>query len=158
MPLIMRYELLFDIVRDDTLEYFSLGGYTFKINGMEIPFDFPTYGYHVTDYDECSNKKCIKFESGKGVMFNDFKLDNYYDDEYIDLQLDKNAITAKFLSKVDEILEMHIGYVYIHNSKLKNIEYKNITFEDLTTGEVYEVSSNVIKQFNKKINRYSKGG
>ena len=154
MPLIMRYELLFDIARDDTLEYFSLGGYTFKINGMEIPFDFPTYGYHVTDYDECSNKKCIKFESGKGVMSNDFELDDYYDDEYIELQLDKNAITAKFLSKVDEILEMQVDYSYVFlKDKLEDAKFEDITFEDLATGKIYSVNSNVVKQFNKKYNQ-----
>lgn len=152
MPLIiMRYKLSFKATGEDEFEYFDLGGYTFKIKGMEIPFDFSAYGYDMC-YDEDNSRIYIDFESGKGIMFNEFEIDEYYDDEYKNLQLDKNAITAEFLSKVDEILEMHIDYNYMFEiNELEDIRFEDITFEDLTTGEIYSVDSNVVKQFNKKI-------
>ncbi len=152
MPLIiMRYKLSFKATREDEFEYFDLGGYTFKIKGMEIPFDFSAYEYDM-NYDEDNDRICIDFESGRGTIFNEFEIDEYYDDEYKNLQLDKNAITAEFLSKVDEILEMHIDYNYVFEiNKLEDIKFEDITFEDLTTGNIYSVDSNVAKQFNKKI-------
>ncbi len=152
MPLIiMRYKLSFKATGEDEFEYFDLGGYTFKIKGMEIPFDFSAYEYDM-DYDEDNGRICIDFESGRGAISNEYEIDECYDNEYKNLQLDKNAITAEFLSKVDEILEIYIDYNYVFEiNKLEDIKFEDITFEDLTTGKIYSVDSNVAKQFNKKI-------
>ena len=147
----MRYKLSFKATGEDEFEYFDLGGYAFKIKGMEIPFDFSAYGYDM-DYDEDNGRICIDYESGKGIMFDEFEIDECYDEEYKNLQLDKNAITAEFLSKVDEILEMYMDYNYMFEiNKLEDVRFEDITFEDVTTGKIYAVDSNVIKQFNKKI-------
>ena len=41
MQMIMRYTLSFEGSNfDNEFEYLDVGGYTFKIKGMEIPFDF----------------------------------------------------------------------------------------------------------------------
>lgn len=153
MKIVMRYKLSFKAVREDEYGYFSLGGYTFKIKGMEIPFDFTGYVYH-WNYDKDNSRMCLEYESGKGIAHNEYELDECYDDEYKKLKLDKNAITAEFLSKVEEILEMEVDYSCVFlREKLEDAKFEDITFEDVATGKIYSVDSNVIKQFNKKYNQ-----
>ena len=72
MPLIiMRYKLSFKATGEDEFEYFDLGGYTFKIKGMEIPFDFSAYEYDMS-YDEDNGRICIDFESGRVAISNEY--------------------------------------------------------------------------------------
>ena len=150
MPMIMRYKLSFEAIGDDEFEYFDLGGYTFKIKGMTISFDFSAYGYDM-DYNEDKGRIYIDFESGQGII-RDNIIDDCYDEEYEKLQLNKNNITAEFLSKVEEILEISIDYRYMFEPcKLEDIRFEDITFEDLESKKIYSVDSNVIKQYNKRI-------
>lgn len=153
MKIIMRYKLSFKVASEDEYGSFYLGGYIFKIKGMEIPFDFTGYAYR-WNYDKDNSRMCLEYEGGKGVTHNEYELDECYDDEYKKLKLDKNAITAEFLSKVDEILEMQVDYSYVFlKDKLEDVKFEDITFEDLATGKIYSVDSNVVKQFNRKYNQ-----
>ena len=153
MKMIMRYKVSFKAESEDEYGYFLLGGYTFKIKGMEVPFDFHSYAYNC-EYDKDNNRMCLTYESGKGVAHNEYGIDECYDDEYKKLKLDKNTITAEFLSKVDEILEIEIDYSCVFlKEKLENIKFEDITFEDLATEKIYSVDSNVVKQFNRKYNQ-----
>lgn len=150
MPMIMRYKLSFKANGDDEFEYFDIGGYTFKIKGMAIPFDFSSYGYDM-NYDEDKGRIYIDFESGQGII-RDETIDECYDEEYEKLQLNKNKITAEFLSKTEEILEISIDYRYLFSHyKLEDIKFEDITFEDLESKKIYSVDSNVVKQYNKRI-------
>ena len=151
--MIMRYKVSFKAESEDEYGYFLLGGYTFKIKEMEVPFDFHSYAYNC-EYDKDNSRMCLAYESGKGVAYNEYEIDECYNDEYKKLKLDKNAITAEFLSKVDEILEIEIDYSCVFlKEKLEDIKFEYITFEDLATGKIYSVDSNVVKQFNKKYNQ-----
>lgn len=158
MQMIMRYTLSFEGSNfDNEFEYLDVGGYTFKIKGMEIPFDFAAYGYDIEDdkrgredYHN-SNRIYLNFESGKGFAFAEYDIDSCYDEEYEKLGLNKKDITAKFLSSVEEIKEMYIDYNYKESmtKQLKDFKVEYIGFEDLESGKIYPVDSNVIKAFNK---------
>lgn len=158
MIMIMRYTFSFEGSNfDDEFEYLDVGGYTFKIKGMEVPFDFSAYGYDIEDdkrgredYHD-SNRIYLNFESGKGFAFAEYDVDSCYDEEYENLGITREDVTAKFLSSVVEIKEMYIDYNYKENmaKQLKDLKVEYIEFEDLESGEVYSVDSNVIKAFNK---------
>ena len=152
MQMIMRYTLSFEGSNfDNEFEYFDVGGYTFKIKGMEIPFDFAAYGYDIEDdkrgredYHN-SNRIYLNFESGRGFAFAEYDIDSCYDEDYEKLGLNKKDITAKFLSSVEEIKEMYIDC----NKQLEDFKIEYIEFEDLKTNKTYSVDSNVIKSFNR---------
>ena len=157
MEMIMRYTLSFEGKDFDEFEYFDVGGYTFKIKGKNIPFDFSAYGYDIEDDNRGReegrnpNRIYLNYESGKGLAFSDYEIDECFDDEYENLGLTRKDITAEALSFVEEIKEIYIDYNYKESmtKQLKDFKVEYIEFEDLESGKIYSVNSNVIKAFNK---------
>lgn len=151
MEMVMEYQISFKSENfEEEFCGLDLGGYTFIINNMEIPFDFDAFGYNIENRD---GKAYVNYESGIGMAFNNYELDECFDDEYKLLGLTKKDITAKFLSSASEISEFYIGHEYRNNvnKKLENLKIEYIQFQDCETKEVFKVSEDVINDFNKKL-------
>lgn len=151
MDMIMRYQISFDSKNfKNELNYIDFGGYTFKINDMYVPFDFDAASYSV---ENKNGKAYVDFETGRGVAFDSYDIDECFDEEYELLGLSREDITAKFLSSVSEISEFYINCEYKNddNKQPKNLKIEYIEFQDYKTKEVFKVDENVIKAFNKRL-------
>lgn len=158
MEMIMRYKVSFDNKGfneedsfDKTKHFIDLGGNTFIINKMEVPFDFGAFGY---DLNIQEDKVYLEFESGEGFLWNDYELDECFFEEYEKLGLSKENITAKFLASTDKIVEMSLCWEDMEGvcHSFINLEYEYIEFEDLETGKYYFVSNEALKTYNESIN------
>lgn len=158
MEMIMRYKVSFDnkgFGEEDSFDKnkhcINLGGNTFLINEMELPFDFEAFGY---DLDIQKDKVYLYFESGKGFLWDDYELDECFDEEYEKLGLSEEKITAEFLASTNKIVEMCFSWEDNDNfgGSFINLEYEYIEFEDLETEEIYKVDDEVLKAYNKLVN------
>ena len=92
----------FHQVGDDDLDAICPGGFTFEVNGKAIPFDW--------DASATSEENGVfTYESGYGSFFNDFDIPNYWDEEYKELGLTREDITAKLLASTNNIQEFFIN-------------------------------------------------
>lgn len=124
-------------------KYF-IGGFNFIINNNEVPFDFNITKYNIDKNKENGND-IIYYESGRG---NDgFNIaDGYYSQNYKNIGLDEEDITAEFLSKVKKIKDFHFkpeDYVGIVIFEIKEILFFN------RIGAKYKVKQEVINEYNK---------
>ncbi len=130
----------------------SIGGYSFIINGNLIPFDWDAFSGN-----EIENG--FMFHTGYG-LFNDFELSDCYEDDYAEFGLTREDITAEFLASVEKIDEFNVEFydgeddVIIGDNK-RNSEYKikiiNISFLDMDNNKVFNVTNEVIDNFNKGV-------
>lgn len=145
MEMIMKYEVSFDCTDfNKETDNFDLGGYEFKINGMDIPFDFEAFSYNV---ELINDRLHLSYESGCGLLFNEYDLDSCFDEEYKKLGLTRDVIDAKFLASTNEIVEFHINFNRENKDFdliSKNFKIENIEFIDYETDEVFEVAKEVL--------------
>ena len=145
----------------EVLDDICPGGFTFEIDGKAVPFDW--------DAGSTSEKDGIfHYESGYGPFFNDFEISDCYDEEYKELGLKREAISAKFLASVTNINDFYINLVLKgedgdcdagDNSDPDAeffVEILSICFEDRETGDAFYVRKKVIRNYNGFIiSRYS---
>lgn len=143
----------------EDLRNLSIGGFTFVVNGNAIPFDW--------DAHCCGEKNGVfHLETGYGPFFNDFQIHEYWDEEYAEMGLTRDQITAKFLASTTEIKEFYIGMFdeetdddtgFGDNTDFDErfyIELLAISFEERETGDSYDVDESVIKAFNGNASDY----
>ena len=137
---------------------FDIGGYAFVIDGKTVPFDFAATCYckNLNNYDDVIN---IEYESGKSLFFNEYDVDDVYEDEYRELGLSMKDITAPFLASAKGIEEI---YIWPHAVGYEDgvpcdpkIRILSIQFAD-EKGESFPVDKAVIDIFNES-KPYSKG-
>lgn len=119
----------------------GFGGYCFQIpiNGKEIdvPFDFPGFVANIQD------DGTLLLEAGEDTPFSsgdNSQLEDCWDDEYKELGISRENLTAKVLSSVTKIKEFAVDCDEKVALKILSIEF----FED---GTVYPVDQEVIKNF-----------
>ena len=132
---------------NNMFDHCTCDGFTFKINGKDIPIDFDTYSY--TDYKnilkEENNKKEILFKSN---MICGLESLDVYDDEYSLLGLDRKYITAMYLSNLTSIEDIRIDYGY--DTECLSEKILSIEFIDGETSKSYIVPKSIIDDYNNK--------
>ena len=151
---------LFRQMTKDDFDNICPGGFTFEIGDKAVPFDW--------DAGATSDEDGIfHYESGYGPFFNDFELTDCFDDDYEELGLKREEISAEFLASVTNINEFYISLQLAGEDDDKGIGDNNhpetefliellaISFKDRDTGNSYDVDEKVIEKFNGKIISYN---
>lgn len=135
------------------IDSLSIGGYYFIINGKEIPFDWDAFSGDEED-------GVFEFETGYGFLFNDFELSDCYDEDYLNLGIERKDITASYLASVEDITEFHVNFINKNNEECdlgsnQDIErYKikllEVTFTDIMADKDFFVNQSVLDNFNKE--------
>lgn len=133
----------------------SIGGFSFDVDGKSIPFDWDAF--NGTEHDNV-----FGFETGRGFAFNDFKLADYYDEDYADMGIKREDLTAEYLASTNHIEEFFVDFEdgdkgvrigYYNDNADKDAQYRleliEISFKDMDTGKIYDVKPDVLKAFNK---------
>ncbi len=143
-------------VNADELTYFGIDGMRFNIGKQDVPFEWKAYegGW--------SEEGFLSFSSGRGWFFNDYELDSCYDEHYANIGLKREEISAEYLASVQHIEEFYINIVcngeeyevgYYQNNADNEVPYKlellRVSFEDMESGQIYDVDSKVLAAFNK---------
>ena len=145
----------------EDLDSICPGGFVFEIGGKAVPFDW--------DAQSTSEENGVfHYESGYGPFFNDFEIPDYRDEEYKELGLKREDITAKFLASVTNIQDFYIDFTLKGADDSEGIgtnedadaefliELLAISIEERETGKAYTVKKKVLQQFNGTIIVYSK--
>ena len=148
MKMIMEYKISFDCDSfNKETDSFDLGGYEFKVNGLNVPFDFEALSYNV---EVKENRLNLTYESGSGTFFNEYDLDECFDETYEELGLSRDVIDAKFLASATNIEEFYVDFISSCNSidlTEKNFKIEYINFTDYQTGEEFSVNKEVLNKF-----------
>jgi len=140
---------------NDETKALSIGGFGFDINGDSIPFDWDAFS-------GTENNKIFHFETGKGYLWNDYEIPDYWDDEYADIGLTREDITAEFLASVTHINEFFVDFEdesghecqcgdFIDNKNEPELKVKllDMSFYDLEAERYYDVDKAVLEAYNK---------
>lgn len=140
-------------VREEEFTTLGVGGFCFEVGKHNIPFDWTAYSGGWDD------KGYFSFSTGYGWM-NDFELDDCYDDEYKDIGIKREDLSAEYLASVHHIEEFYIDFEIegdtkecgIGDNTQKDAKYKlellKVQFEDIDTGKVFTVNPVVLTAFN----------
>ena len=133
----------------------SIGGFSFEIGEYTIPFDWDAFSGTERD-------KIFYFETGRGLLWNDYEISECYDEQYKEIGIEKGHITAEFLASVDHIDEFFVDfdgidsntynigrYAENNNDAQYKINIIEMSFLDLMTQNEYQVAQNVIDKYNK---------
>lgn len=137
----------------ESVQCLSLGGYEFIINGKEVPFDWDAF---------CGNEEngIFEFDTGYGFLFNDFEIADCFDEEYANIGLTKEDITAEFLASAEKIIEIHMNFeneideeidLGYNDDEQYKINVMEIIFTDLATDKEYKVKQEVLDEYNKEV-------
>lgn len=142
------------LISDDIFNL-SIGGYSFEINDDLIPFDWDAF--NVSEENGIFN-----FETGRGPFFNDYEIPDYFDEEYKEIGLTREEITAEFLASTHCIEDFFVNFddyngkehgigwcVDNVNSSQYKINIIELLFVDVKTLSEYPVSKEVISKYNK---------
>lgn len=138
----------------DDVRNLSIGGYSFEINDDLIPFDWDAYS--------CNEENGIfSFETGCGPFFNDYEIPDYFDEEYKEIGLTREEITAEFLASAHSIEDFFVNFDDRNgkehgigwcadnvNSSQYKISIIEILFVDIETRSEHQVSNKVISNYN----------
>lgn len=149
----------FHQVGEDDFDSVCPGGFTFEVGGKAIPFDW--------DASATSEENGIfTYESGYGPFFNDFEIPDYWDEDYKELGLTREDITAKLLASVNIIREFYINLVpkgedgdvdFSGNDDPETdyvVELLEISFTERDTSKTFKVKKKVLREYNGKIISY----
>lgn len=139
----------------DDIFNLSIGGYSFEINDDLIPFDWDAFSIS-------EENGIFNFETGRGPFFNDYEIPDYFDEEYEEIGITREEITAEFLASAESIEDFFVNFDD-HNGKEHGIgwcvdnvnssQYKiniiELSFMDVKTLAEYPVSKEVISKYNK---------
>lgn len=133
----------------------SIGGFSFEIGEYTIPFDWDAFSGSERD-------KVFCFETGTGWFFNDYEISDCYDEQYDEMGIKKENITAEFLASVDHIDEFFVNFDDVDNKEhgigwyadnTNDAQYKinilEMSFLDLATQNTYPVKQEVLDKYNK---------
>ena len=139
----------------DDVSSLSCGGYSFRIGGKLIPFDW--------DAAACNEENGVfSLETGYGPFFNDFEIPDYWDEEYAAMGISRNDITAEFLASVEEVDDFYLNFETADEEECDcgnnttpesdfRIKLLTMSFVDRDTSNTYEVSKDVLEKFNNGI-------
>lgn len=128
----------------------SVDAFDFCIDGKDVPFDFEAYGFKFGPEQEYGT--VLQYATGRGLIYDEYELADYYEEEWTELGLTRQDITAEFLSKVTYINE--IQYECYTSEEMEKAQESltmkviQMSFEDKETGTVYLVDQNVIQKYN----------
>lgn len=139
----------------EEIQNLSIGGYSFEIGEDLIPFDWDASSGNEED-------NVFHFETGCGPFWNDYEIPDYYDEEYKEIGIKREEITAEFLASVHHIEDFFVNFddsdgkehgIGWYGDNINNSQYKiniiKLTFLDLMTQNEYAVAQNVIDKYNK---------
>lgn len=139
----------------DNVKSMSIGGYSFEVNGDSIPFDWDAF----TATEE---NGVFSFTTGKGPFFNDYEIPDYWDEEYSEIGITREEITAEFLASVSHIDELFVNFddgdgeecgIGWYSDNVNSSQYKinilNLTLVDVETLDEYHVAQEVINRYNR---------
>lgn len=142
-------------VTKENISGLSIGGFTFDIGNNAIPFD-----WDASSGDE--ENGIFHFETGWGPFFNDFELTDCFDDDYEEMGIKREEISAEFLASVHHIQEFFTYFDdengdectagwYSDNAKstFYKVKLLSMMFEDMETAARYQVPSKVLDEYNK---------
>lgn len=149
-------------VAHDEVDNIATGGYSFVVGGETVPFDWDAFSVDEHEQDDC----LFRVETGLGFLFNDFELPDYWDDEYAEMGLSRQDITAEFLASASSIDDFFVYFddescslfeeCYagdIEDNADPNVKYHvellNVKFVEIETGKEYTVRSDVLEAFNR---------
>lgn len=121
----------------ENIEEISFGGYRFTIGGKTIPFDWKACSWSF-------NGENVSVDTGYGPFFNDFRLDDCYDEELAKEGLSRKDLTADFLSGAEKIEE-----IFCEGG---DVLLECIVFHD-ENANGFRVSNAVINTFNAEVMR-----
>ena len=133
----------------------SIGGFSFEIGEYTIPFDWDAfYGTEINNV--------FKFQTGKGLFWNDYEISECYDESYEDIGIAREEITAEFLASTTHIDEFFVDFDDSNDNGQSigwfadntddsqyKINIKEMAFMDVNTGKEYLVVKEVIEKYNK---------
>ena len=125
-----RLSIMLKLVVKDKVkpENFSLDYLVFDYEGNELPICPTGYGMYIIEED---GEIVLNIKTGRG-LFDDFELEDCYDDIYEDIGIYRSEITAEFLANTDGLLT--VGCY----SDADITRVKAIKFIDVDTGKHYE--------------------
>ena len=140
---------------NEEAKYVSIGGFSFVIDGDVIPFDWDAF----SGYEEDGK---FYFETGRGWMFNDYEISDCYNEDYEDMDIEKEAITAEFLASATDIEEFFVDFETVEgnegqagwfdDNRRNDVQYKinllEIEFYDVDHNKTYPVAQEVLDKFN----------
>jgi hypothetical protein len=104
----------------------------------------------------------FSFETGTGWFWNDYEISDCYDDEYEEIGIKKEDITAEFLASVSHIDEFFVDfddadskeqgigwYAYNTDKAQYKINILKMSFLDLAAQTEYPVKKEVLDAYNK---------
>lgn len=138
----------------DDVQNLSIGGYSFEMNDDLIPFDWDAYS--------CNEENGVfSFETGRGPFFNDYEIPDYWDEEYKEIGIKREEITAEFLASARSIEDFFVNFDDRNgkehgigwcadnvNSSQYKINIIEILFVDIETRSEHQVSNKVISNYN----------
>ena len=138
----------------DCVKSMSIGGYSFDVNGDSIPFDWDAF-------TATEHNGVISFTTGKGLFFNDYEIPDYWDEEYNEIGITREEITAEFLASVNHIEDFFVDFedgdgnehgIGWFADNVNNSQYKiniiSLAFVNVNTCDEYAVSKEVIDKYN----------
>lgn len=141
------------LTSDDVLNM-SIGGYSFEINEDLIPFDWDAFS-------ASEDNGVFSFETGRGPFFNDYEIPDYWDEEYKEIGITREEITAEFLASVSHIEDFFVNFddrdgkdhgigwcADNVNSSQYKINILDLFFVDMETYNEHHVSNEVINKYN----------
>lgn len=139
---------------NEEVKALSIGGYSFEIGENTIPFDWDAFSGSERD-------KVFQFETGVGWFWNDYEISDCYDEQYEDIGIKREDITAEFLASVNHIDEFFvdfddvdgkehgIGWYADNNNKAQyKVKLLEMSFYDLATQKEYPVKQEVLDAYN----------
>lgn len=133
----------------------SIGGFSFEIGEHTIPFDWDAFSGSERD-------KVFQFETGTGWFWNDYEISDCYDEQYKEIGIKKEDITAEFLASVHHIDEFFVDFEDVDGEEqgvgwyadnTNEAQYKinilEMSFYDLATQKTYPVNQEVLDKYNK---------
>lgn len=139
------------------VQHMSIGGFSFKIEDDLIPFDWDAFSISEED-------KIFNFETGRGLLFNDYEISDCYNEAYEEIGITREEITAEFLASAHSIEEFFINFDDRNgkeydigwcgdnvNSSQYKINIIELSFVDIETSNEYLVSNEVISKYNKGV-------
>ena len=139
----------------DNVKSMSIGGYSFEVNGDSIPFDWDAF-------TATEDNGMFSFTTGKGPFFNDYEIPDYWDEEYSEIGITREEITAEFLASVSHIEDFFVDFedsdgkeqgIGWFADNVDSSQYKvnilDLAFVNVETADEYPVSKEVINRYNK---------
>lgn len=132
-----------------------VGGFCFAVGDKKIPFDWEKHSvWEDNGVFECATGMCF----GHG----DYQLDECFDEDYAEIGIKREDISAELLASAHHIEEFYVNFEdgardvgfghYTDNAEKESryrLELRSVSFEDVDTGKTYDVSPDVLKAFNK---------